>query len=106
MAEVEEMVRLSVRVPVETRDELAKLSEMSGLKMSAFLATSLVIGSRQLIRQTNPEHFVTPRLMRAILETMGFDVEQVAAAVGKGIDELLAEINQGDESAVEVRKIA
>lgn len=106
MAEVEEMVRLSVRVPVETRDELQKLSEISGLKMSAFLATSLVIGARQLVRQTNPEHFVTPRLMRAILESMGFDIEAVAGAIGKGVDELLAEIAREDESAIEVRKTA
>ena len=105
MAEVDEMIRLSVRVPVETRDELAQLASVSGLKMSAFLATALVIGGRQLARQTNPEHFITPELMRTMFLAIGLDVDRLASQVGKSFDELLAEM-KSEEAEPEERKIA
>lgn len=106
MAEVEEMIRLSVRVPIETRDELVRLASSSGLKMSAFLATSLVIGSRQLARQTNPEAFVTPDLVRAWLVALGMDVDQLAQQIGKSWSELFAEMRREDEAEVSQREVA
>ena len=105
MAEVDEMIRLSVRVPVETRDELAKLASVSGLKMSAFLATALVIGGRQLARQTNPEHFLTPEVLRSMMLAIGIDIDRLAAQVGKGYDELLEELKREDDEPEE-RRIA
>jgi hypothetical protein len=106
VAEVEEMVRLSVRVPVETRDELTRLAAASGLKMSAFLAAALVIGGRQLARQTNPEVFVTPELLRSWLMAMGMDIDQLAKQVGKGFDELLAELKREDDREGDERAVA
>lgn len=106
MAEVDEMIRLSVRVPVETRDELAQLASVSGLKMSAFLAAALVIGGRQLARQTNPEHFMTPEVMRSMMLAMGIDIDRVAAQIGKGVDELLNEVKSEVDSERESQKVA
>lgn len=106
MAEVEEMVRLSVRVPAETRDELAELASVSGLKMSAFLAAALVIGGRQLARQTNPEVFVTPAMIRTWLLALGMDVDKLAQQVGKSFDELLTEIKREDDREGEQREVA
>jgi hypothetical protein len=106
VAEIEEMVRLSVRVPVETRDELQQLAGVSGLKMSAFLAAALVIGGRQLARQTNPEVFMTPDVMRSMFIAMGLDIDKIAAQVGRGFDELLDEMKREDNAEGDERKIA
>ena len=107
MAEVDEMIRLSVRVPVETRDELAKLAAVSGLKMSAFLATALVIGGRQLARQTNPEYFLTPEVLRSMFLAIGMDIDRLSAQVGKSFEELLTELGDKEEkSEPEERRIA
>ena len=108
MAEVDEMIRLSVRVPIETRDELAKLAAVSGLKMSAFLATALVIGGRQLARQTNPEYFLTPEVLRSMFLAIGMDIDRLSAQVGKSFDELLTELKTDEEgrSEPEERRIA
>ena len=106
VAEVDEMIRLSVRVPVETRDELTQLAAVSGLKMSAFLAAALVIGGRQLARQTNPEHFLTPEVMRTMMLAMGINIDQLAAQVGRGFDELLAEVKEEVAAEREERRIA
>ena len=107
MAEVDEMIRLSVRVPIETRDELAKLAAVSGLKMSAFLATALVIGGRQLARQTNPEYFLTPEVLRSMFLAIGMDIDRLSAQVGKSFEELLTELwDKEEKSEPEERRIA
>lgn len=106
MAEIEEMVRLSIRVPVETRDELAKLASISGLKMSAFLATALVIGGRQLARQTTPEHFITADVMRTMFTAMGIDIEAMARQMGKQFEDILEEVKKEEADVGEERKIA
>lgn len=110
MAHVEEMIRLQVRVPAETRDELTQLADVTGIKMPHFLATSLIIGARQLARQTNPEHFITPGMVRAVLTAMGVDVEGLSQQYGQRFEQAMAhafdEVQQEEIAASEQRKTA
>jgi hypothetical protein len=109
MAQVEEMVRLSVRVTPETRDELVKLAGISGLKMPAFLQAAVIIGGRQLARLTNPEHFVDADMLRSMMTAVGIDVGRLQAEMGQGFDQLLLELKgslREEEPAGEVQQSA
>jgi hypothetical protein len=83
--EGEETDRVYARLPIKTIEEIDRYSEQSGLVRGQFLAASIVIGSRVLARQLNPEQFMTsqladkvytPALMAQMKEIMG-DPEQL-----------------------------
>ena len=72
----EKNARVTVIVPPETRDEVVKLAELSGVKPTTFMSMALIAGARQLARQMAPEHFMTLTQWRALAEAMGIGSEQ------------------------------
>lgn len=57
--EDQEMLRLSISLPIDTFNQITSYAQEAGIKRSHFAAMALVIGSRALARQIAPERFVT-----------------------------------------------
>ncbi len=78
MPEVEEldMVRLTIRVPVETRDMIYDWAMRAGLKPYVFMPVALMIGSRLLARQLLPEDFVTSGMLEEMAKATAANMDR------------------------------
>lgn len=59
----QEMTRISVRVPIETRDMVYGWAVKAGVRPSHFLSMAIIIGSRSLARVLMPEEFTNMEIM-------------------------------------------
>lgn len=85
----EEMIRVSVAVTSETREELYQLARIIGIKPTHFFESGLVLGCRSLARAAAPEHFTTVPQLQNAMAAAGLDPEffkrLVESAVGREV---------------------
>ena len=79
----DDMLRLSVSLPVETVAQIDAWAATAGLKRSQFNSVALVIGARILARQIAPEAFMNADAWRGMSEALGVTPEQAQQLVKK-----------------------
>lgn len=76
-----DMGRVTVSLPVETIRQIDDWATSAGVKRGQFVSMALVIGSRVLARQVNPEAFLTTGVWKALADGMGVDPVQLKGAL-------------------------
>lgn len=79
----DDMLRVSVSLPVETVRQIDDWAVSAGLKRSQFTSVALVIGARVLARQVTPEAFMNADAWRGIAEALNLSPEQAQSLVKK-----------------------
>ena len=79
----DDMLRLSVSLPVETVRQIDEWAVTAGLKRSQFTSVALVIGARVLARQVSPEAFMNVDAWRGMSEALGITPDQAQQLVKK-----------------------
>jgi hypothetical protein len=72
---------VSVSLPIETIRQIDDWAALAGVKRGQFVSMALVIGSRVLARQVNPEAFLTTDVWKALADAMGVDQAKLQGAL-------------------------
>lgn len=76
-----EFVRWVVRLAPKTAQEIDSYAAMSGLPRLQFMPVALVAGARLLSRNLAPEQYITPDMMKGIIQAQMGNKEDIKRAV-------------------------
>ena len=76
-----DMGRVTVSLPIETIRQIDDWAAAAGVKRGQFVSMALVIGSRVLARQVNPEAFMTTDVWKAMADAVGVDQAKLQGAL-------------------------
>lgn len=66
--EMSKLMRVQFRITPELNQKFAEWANELGMTKASFLALAVQIGANTLMRQVNPEKFITPELIEAFRE--------------------------------------